>query len=59
MLLLRPAFDFRNQPNVSFHGEMREQADILDYVPDATPQANDVDLRIRKHHSPRSHLPSA
>src|SRR5208337_4668589 len=41
-----PPFDPRNQTDVSLHGEMREQANLLDDVSDAATQANHVTFPV-------------
>ena len=37
-----PAFNLRNESNISFDREMRKQTHVLDHIANASPQANDV-----------------
>src|ERR1039458_8187728 len=39
-----PAFDSRDETDIAFYREMREQADILDDIADASPQVNHIAL---------------
>jgi len=55
----RPSLESRHDAHVPGHGEVRQQADLLDHVPDGAAQANGIPgprLPPLDHHGPRRGL---